>query len=355
MTLYYCMKEVIDCMETLEDGDDRRFQVMVPVSTEPVKCGGHEEDAFILASSPKLLDLRMEESVYLLAQLIDDVPLYGINLELILDQALSERHDNAKVENALNQAFGGQPLPNTVRIEKHEEDDVGGGLRHPVLGHLDRTQLCELYVAFLKFLDRGHEIYNFERTILGRHPERFQERFDGYAVGTAGKVKAGILLAFGTRVDHGAVKSPENYAQTGRKLAVKMNVADPRELVWAWLEADDYQRRRCADIDRVLRLSHLPRVPNWVRTDIFCCIEKEAMKQVFAALLLENHPDTAFLSDAGVLREAMETNARNEVDPLLRTLASRTPHQDPAYAECARRFADEATRRRDEARRAGFG
>lgn len=353
MVLYYCINDVLDTLGKMEQSE-KRFVSLIPVAATPPECGGYEEDAFTLSSSPKLLDLREAEGAYQLAQLVEDVPLYGINLELILDEALFERHKNVRVGHALNQAFGNQPLPNTLRAGDRSDEDLSGGLRHPMLGHLDKLELCQLYITFLQFLDRDTHHYSFERNILGKHVERFLERFDGYATPGGGKVKAGILLAFGARIDHEPGKAVEAHIEAGRKAATRMRIEDPRELLWAWLETENYQIRRCRDLDRVMRLEGLPRTPNWVRTDIFSCIGKEAMKQSFAETLLRRDADLSLLQGAPNLQSAIRANAAGGMDADLKALLAQARSQKAIYGGEARNFAQEALDRNAEAKRAGL-
>lgn len=353
MTLYYCINDVLDSLQKINDSE-KRFLSLIPVASSPPECDGHQEDAFTLSSSPKLLDLREPENAYQLAQLIEEVPLYGINLELALDEALFERHKNVRIENALNQAFGNQPLPNTLRAGDRNEEDVSGGLRHPMLSHLDKIELCELYIRFVRILNRELFNYGFERNILGKHIERFLDRFDGYIAPEGGKVKAGILLAFGMRLDHEPGKSAEVHAEAGRKAAGKMRIEEPHELVWAWLEADHYQMRRCRDLDRVMKLQGLPRTPNWVRTDVFVCYEKEAMKKVFAQALVSKDRELSLLQKAGNLQSAIRKSAEGEIDEWLQALLSQTKTQKAVYAGEALNFAQAAQERSVEAKRSGL-
>jgi len=350
MTLYYCINDVLDSLEKMEESEDR-FHSLIPVADEPPECDGHEEDAFTLSSSPKLLDLLDPENAYQLAQLVEEVPLYGINLELLLDQALFERHKNVRVESALNQAFGNQPLPNTLRAGDRHDEDLSGGLRHPMLSHLDKNEICALYIKFVKLLDRDHYSYGFERNILGKHMERFLERYDGFTAIEGGKIKAGILLAFGQRLDHEPGKSADDHIQTGRKAASKMRIDEPHELIWAWLEAENYQMRRCFAIDRVMKLKGLPRTPNWVRTDVFSCFGKETMKQVFAQGLVKNDAALALLNNAPSLQKAIQASARNEIQEPLKALMDLSRNPKAAYSGAALDFAQGAEKRKTEAKR----
>ena len=131
MTIFYCINEILDALEGAEN--KAGLKALIPVRLEPPECNGHREDAFMLSSFPRLLDLREQGAPGQLAQIMEQVPLYAINLELILDEALSERHLNPHVETALGRAFGSQPLPNTLKAHNAGQD-MSGGLRHPMIG-----------------------------------------------------------------------------------------------------------------------------------------------------------------------------------------------------------------------------
>lgn len=352
MSLYYSINDVLDNLEKSGE-DEPHLQALIPVSVSPPEKFPHSEDLFILASTPKLLDLREGESAYQLARLLEEVPLYNINMELIMDQALTERHRNNRIASALQTAFGNQPLPNTLTSD-NEMDDLSGGLKHPMLGHIDKSELCRIYLAFVNALDRQHDVYGFEKNILGKHPERFLERFDGFVSREGGKVKAQILIAFGVRQDHDPGKPFETHVQNGEKKALKMNIDEPRELLWAWLEADHYQTRRCRDLDRVMRVRGLPKTPNWVRSDIFCCLEKEAMKQVFARSFSHADPGLSMLESCKNLQLAIRINAGNEVDRTLQVLLSQVLSQDGGYSGAAAKFAESAAARAQEAQKSGL-
>ena len=353
MSLYYCINDVLDQTDRLK-GTENRFQTLIDVSPDIPECGGHSEDAFTLASSPKMLDLTQNESAYQLALLLEDVPLYNINMELVLDQALTERHRNSMLDRALQQAFGKQPLPNTLQADQNADDGFSGDLQHPMLEHLDKRELCRIYIDFLNALERDHDNYGFERNILGKHIDEFLKRFDGFITNHGGKVKAQILLAFGSRQDHDPGKPLETHVENGQKTARRMNIDEPREMIWAWLEAENYQIRRCRDLDRIMLVEGLPKIPNWVRTDLFCCLEKEAMKQVFAETLLQADPKLSLLEQAKQLKRAVEINAQGHVDETLQQLLSQTLGQNSGYAGAAAKFVDLADKRAIEAKKSGL-
>lgn len=343
MTVFFCLD---DLLETLvqDPAHNADLDLFIPVSTTPANCKDHREDALTLSSTPKLLDFNDPKSAYQLAALIDEVPLYQVNLELLVDAILTARHDNQMVAQALNIAFDGTPIPNTV-TQTTEDDapdvlphDLIGSLRHPMLGHLDKTTLSKIYLGFMKALPHGHDEFSFERHILGRHIAPFKERYDGYVFIKTGKVRAAILLGFSTRKDFDPRKPLESYVDSGLKKADAMQITEMREMIWAWLEADHYQMRRCHDLDRVLTLKGLPRMPNWIKTDVFNCLEKEAIKQVLAQRIVAQDPSLSILQNTPHIKRAVEANGAGQVDEFLQQMLSQTLTQDTQYSRAADRF-----------------
>lgn len=356
MAIHYCMSDILDQLEKVQTEGRARFQLMIPVSESVPDCGGYTDDAFALSSTPKLLDINDEQSVYDLGMLLDDAPLYHINMQLVLDEALVERHKNAVLDKALEKAFAPEPLPNTLTSGDKHVDDPAGSLRHPMLEHIDTVTLCRLYTGLLRNLPHGQKAYGFERNILGKHRERFMETFDGFMAQGEGKIKAEILVGFGSRRDHDLSRPMESYTDMGGKLARRMNISERHELLWAWLECDHYQMRRCRDIDRLLRLGGLPRIPNWIRTDIYSFMEKEAMKQFFAKAMLDMDATLAFVgNNAPNLRKALEFSATGKIDMLLQQLLQQAQSGGTPYAGAAGAFVEAAAQREREAHRTKLG
>jgi hypothetical protein len=229
--LYYCINDVLDSLEKFDREKKERMNSLIKVSSNQPDCAGYPDDAFILSSSPNLLDIHSENEARKLADLLETIPLYHINMELIIDEALAERHHNAVIDYALNQAFVGQPIPSTLQAQKKKDnDDVSGNLRHPMIGHLDKTELSKLYIKFLSHLRRDLDHYAFEKSILGKHTGRFIEYFDGFVAADYGMVKALILIAFGMRVDHYNDRHNESHIEEGLKKARAMRIEDPLEI-----------------------------------------------------------------------------------------------------------------------------
>lgn len=350
MSVYFCLDDLIETV--LGDPDQPiRMDVFVPVSTIIPVCNGHRDDAIVLSSQPKMLDLNEARGAHQLAGLLDEVPLYQINMELLLDRILTARHHNNLVAKALEQAFEGQTLPNTLKKgDGTMRDALDGSLMHPMIGHLDKATLAKIYINFMRALPHGHDEFSFEKNIIGPHIAPFSELFSGVVSGETGCVRADILIGFGQRVDFDSRRHPENYVENGRAQATLMRIQEKHELLWAWLEADHYQMRRCFDIDRMLPLKGLPRIPNWTRSDIFRCLEKEAMKQIFAARLIVEDPRLSLLPTQNAIRKNIESSAQGQIDEGLQQLLAQTLTSGTAYSGSAARFYSRANERAREAK-----
>lgn len=345
MTVYYSIGAVLDRVETAKIKDC--LGILIDVGTTPSSREHNSEDLFQLSNHPRLINFRDIDAARKMAELLQNVPLYAINLELALDKALSARND-PRIETALRKAFDPQPLPSSLHETKPGTE--GQTLRHPILAELPKIRLCELYISFLKALAPFHSRdYNFESDILGKHNERFLEYFDGFISPQNSKVKASILLAFGIRVDHDPSRPLESYVSAGLKKAAKMHITDPMEMVWAWLEADHHQMRHCHDLDRTLGLNGLPRRPNWVRYDVFSLLEKEAIKQYLAEKIVSSHATPTLLAAFPKIHKAIQANAEGRIDDLLQQLLSQTLNIESHYSGSALRFAQSAEARAKEA------
>lgn len=342
MTIFYRMSDVLDTLTTAE-GAARPLTTLCPAQRTALA------DGFVLDAKPTILDFDTEQGIVQLAALFEDAPLYRINAELTLDTALTSRATNETVRIALTQAFAPEILPSTLHPKDSEASVMEGGLHHPMLEYMDAAALAGLYVRFLRAVGDNNIHYDFERTILGQHVEQFTALFDGIMLGVHGKIKASLLLEHGRRPDHQPAQLLETYVADGQEHATSMAVAAGREALWAWLEADHDQLRRCREIDRLKTLLPILRTPDWVRDDIFALLKQELMKQHFADLLL---PDLALAEAAPSIVRAVLANAQGQVDDCLRQLLAQTLNIDTGYSGAAKRFADLAQARRAEARHA---
>ncbi len=339
MTVYYSIGAVLDRV------DATGLNTLIPVSASASKAGGNLEDIFHLTDHQKLYDVSHQDAVQSLAKLVANVPLYGINLELALDRLLAVRGANPKVEDALRKAYGTETFPSS--LHETRPTSTSPTLRHPILGEMPKARLCEIYIAFLNAVTAGPgQDFGFESDILGKHPDRFLENFEGFVTPQGSKIKASILLVFGTRIDHDPARALESYVASGQKKASRMRITDPMEMVWAWLEADGNQMRHCRDLDRTLKLEGLPRRPNWIRYDVFSLLEKEAIKQYMAEHYARSGKD--MLAKTPSLKKAITANAEGRVDETLQQLLSQTLNMESHYSGAAQRFADAAEQRQRE-------
>lgn len=347
---YYCIDPVLKQAEK-----DPHAAILIPVAREPFACLGHVDDCFVLANPVHIMHLEEPKAITELAQLMHEVPLYHFNMELVLDEALAERHKNKAVHEALTEAFEGMPLPNTLSASGPLDEKMSGNLRHPVIEHMDSATLSRIYINFLRQLKKHKDDFSFQRNILGQHTERFIEQFDGFFEEDQGQIRSNILLAFGMRLDHDPHKPLESYVHSGQMEARKKNISEAHELIWAWMECDDYQMRRSRDLHRIMSLPSLPRLPNWVRLDIFSFLEKEAMKQHFAEKLVVCDPELSILQSVSQLKRSIRMNAAGQIDEFLQQLMAQTMNSGTVYAGAALRFADAASTREKESHKIKLG
>lgn len=349
MSVYFCLDDVFETL-SLRDPDDNNIDDFVPVSTKAPECNGYKQDALILASRPQMLDLTDPDTSYQMATLLEDIPSYRKNLEALMDDALTQRHHNQLIATAISKAFHGQVTPIFTIASGDILDLPKGGLRHAALRLLKSVDLCKAYIKFMVALPHGHDQFSFERFVLRDHAKPYHDQFDGFITESSGKVKAAILLGFGTRADYDPRQPIENYVENGKSKALAMRISEPRELVWAWMESDHYQMRRCHDIERMITLRGLPRMPNWVRTDTLNCLEKESMKHVFAKQLIELDPSLSIIKDSPALQDSILQGTRNQMDDNLESLLSYILNPSKAYGGFAEKFYSEALLRQRESR-----
>ncbi|HEY0901302.1 MAG TPA: hypothetical protein VGD95_04195 [Micavibrio sp.] len=342
---YYCIDPVLRHAETHDHA------TLISVSKTPLSCHGHREDGFVLANPLHMLRLDDPMAAAQLAQLLQDVPLYHFNLQLLLDEALSVSGRNQTVKEALSFAFGSLPLP--APLAGQYEGLFEGQLRHPALQQIDIPTLARIYVDFLMRVRRYQQDFSFQHNILGAKNELFLAQFDGIFEESKGQIRSDILLAFGIRADHDPHKPFDRYIAGGQTTARSMKISEPHELLWAWLECDQYQARRAHDIHRVMGLTGLPRLPNWVRMDIYGLMEREAMKNVFAERYLKNDPTLALLARCPTLQAVLPVSARGQIDDDIHALYNQLTPSPAPYEGQGLRFHQQASIREKEAHNIG--
>lgn len=356
MSLYFCIDAVLDDLEKIEDPRER-FSSMIRVSETPQECGGNPDDGFVLDNVLNVLNLDSADGATKLAQLMEEVPLFHFNVELALDRALEDRDRNPAVAQALVFAFGARRLPGAIgAAQQQAQGDFVAGLRHPALGDMAIPELARLYTAFLSVLDAPAPEYNFEKAVLGKHLARFSGEFTGFVSKGEGLCLAEFALAFARRRDHDPSASSESAVDAGYRKARRMSVVDPLEIIWAWIEADQFQMRRCRDIDRIMKLGRMKKQPRWIKADLSCLLEKEAMKQFFAETLAQkNTPLIRTLQqDAPAIKRALDVSAGKHSDEILQQLITQMLGVDAVYSGTAGKFVQAAEGRQREARACGF-
>lgn len=349
MSVYFYLNEVLDHINTLNN-TELAWTLLSPVYTTPPDCGGYSEDAFVISKRFNILDLNTQKAADSLTDLLETIPLYNINLEMVLDDALTERHNNEALKKALLLAFGDRTLPNTLHNAGDTDlDNLGGSLQHPILDHIDAREKCRIYLEFLNILGVKHTIYNFSDAILGKHQEKFLDIYDGFIHGDLGMVRSDLILQNGVRVDHQDRRPDENYIENGKRIAADMALENPHDIIWAWLEADHYQMRRCRDIHQMMTIQGLPKLPSWIRTDTRVLLEKESIKQYLAEMLVKIDPNLSTLEKTPDIKKGMKYSTNGQVDELLQQLLSQTLNQDTGYSGTAGKFAESAAIREKEA------
>ena len=167
---------------------------LVRVYTDPISSYIHEEDIFRVARSDKLLDFSSAELSSHLSAFSAKVPLYHINVELALDQALVNAEKDAKLMGCLEKAFGSyDTIKSLKKIVAGQENVIEETLNFPGLGYIYPEQICQIYIDFLDAI-QNHEPYldeyGFTKAVLRNYPERFLNSFEGFICPAEGRAKA---------------------------------------------------------------------------------------------------------------------------------------------------------------------
>lgn len=334
--LYFCMNDVLDALSRRSDGD---ADPLVRIYMDPISSYVHEEDIFLIDRSEKLLIFADAANGTNLYSLTKDIPLYHINIELALDQALKDSEQDAKLASYLETAFGSRDTVKSLqKIVVGQELAIADTLQYPGLGYIYPEQLCQIYIQFLQQVQNDEAYiaeYGFMKAVLRNYPERFIGSYDGFVSPAEGRTKASWLFEMGYRQDHShdAQKRMEQYMLEGQSKAQDENLNSPDEYMKAWLNADEYQLRRSRTIDLALKNISIKDSPAWLREDVFKIIEKESMKQHYAKCIMEQDPSSATLEARDNMRLAIENNAKGLADPdieqfMRETLSAGKPKAD---------------------------
>lgn len=300
----------------------------------------------------KILQLDAPEGREALAKLMADVPLYRLSLELLIDRILLAARDDAARSKGVRQAFAPEEPPEAITNAMAERHTFAGTLHFPIIATRSDAQLIDLYLKLFGPATPEHkDSHTHLAAMLGGYPARLAEHYDGMLWRGEGWVRLDRLIYDGERLDHDPEVTFESYVNRGRAAAEALAVDDPESLLAAWAHAERVQRELCRDIDSVLKLPDIRRLPRWVRSDVFRVLEREAMKQVFAEGLVGSFADWPGLRRERILADPIEANAKGEVAPLIQQLLNQTLSADARYSGAGDAFALQAERRWQDAKK----
>jgi hypothetical protein len=300
----------------------------------------------------RILELDRPNGREALAKILTEVPLYRITLELLVDKILKEAHNDPARMKGVKAAFAPEDPPEAIADAMAERYAFAGVLNFPIIASRTDVELIELYLKLYGAAAADHaDIQIHLAAMMGGYPDRMTQHCDGLLWRGQGWVRMDKLIYDAERVDSDPEITFESYVPRGRSAAEGMAVSDPEALLAAWIQAERVQRELCRDIDAILRLPDIRRLPRFVREDVFRILEREAMKQVFAEGIVKAFSDWPELRRARTLTDPIEANARGEVSPLIQQIMNQTLSADARYAGSAEAFALQAERRWSEASR----
>ncbi len=299
----------------------------------------------------RLLTLDTPDGRELLAKLMADTPLYRMTRELLIDRMLMQAQGDAARMKGVRQAFAPEDAPEPIVNDVAMRHMFAGTLNFPIIATRTDAQLVDLYLrlygpAYPEHVDTHAHL----AAMLGGYPAKLTENYDGILWRGTGWVRLDRLIYDGERLDQEPDANFETYVTRGRAAAEALAVEDPEALLAAWVQAERAQRELCRDIDSVLKLPDIRRLPRWVRGDVFRVLEREAMKQVFAEGIVNAFGEWPGLRRARILADPIEANAKGEVAPLIQQLLNQTLSADARYSGAGDAFALQAERRWAEAK-----
>lgn len=352
-TYHYCLIDILRQAKRSPDGPLKSTDHFAEIDINCIACNGFRIDTFAVHNQNTVLDANSSQGIAQFGQLLTQNKLFHINVELAFDELLAARHSNAGIMRALEKVFGGQALPETMgQAASPMSEEMIGQLQHPMLKHINATQLAELYCKSIHELDRNKIEHDLVANIIGQKTGVFLEQYEGIVCGRKGLIKISYLLRNGLRLDHKPNQAKETYIAEGEREASHLNNSDTYELLMAWLECDAYQMRRCFELDMFLKAKPFKVLPAWVELEIFSFLKYEAKKQSIAKLYFLKQDDMQMQSRVPGLFEAMRQNSEGHVDPILQRLLTETiAGSSNAYSGSAKSFFDTAKIRETEAYR----
>jgi hypothetical protein len=327
---------------------------LAPVTTEKPQAPETPPSPWLTLTNAALnvIDLDTPDGREAFAKIITDVPLYRITLELLVDVILRDSQKDAVRMKGVRAAFLPEDPPEPVVDAMAQKYALAGVLQFPIIASRTDLQLLEIYLRLYGPAVPAHtNICTHLIALFGGYPKHFIERCDGFVWRGLGWVRLDQLIYDAERLDHDPDITFESYVSRGRAGAESLAVAEAEPLLAAWVHAERVQRELCRDIDAVLKLTDIRRLPRWVRADVFRILEREAMKQVFAEGITKQYGEWPALRRCTLLAEPIAANAKGEVAPLIQQLLNQTLSADARYAGSAEAFALQAERRYAEAKK----
>lgn len=350
---HFCLIDVLRQAERSPSTPIPQTDNMAYISTNGMACNGFRIDTFTIEQDNSILDANSDLGIRLFADLITQNKLFHINVELAFDELLTARHSNAGIRRSLETVFAGQPLPETTAAKASPmSEDMIGKLHHPMLAHMDVQRLAELYCRTIRELDKNKIEHDLIHSVIGQKTGVFIQQYSGLVCGNSGLIKIAHLLEKGMRVDHDPHKGKEDYIAEGEKEAKQLENSDSFELLLGWMECDNYQMRRCLELDLFLKINPFQVMPTWVELEIFSFLKYEAKKQHIARLFFQQHVDMKMQNKTPQLYDAIRQNADGMVDQNLQTILVNTiSNSSEAYTGSAMEFFKAAKTRESEAYR----
>ena len=349
MILYFKPSDAKPATEPQEAPSSAMF---VPVETQ-APSSEHMPSPWLKADETQvltILDLDTQRGREEFASMIESIPLYRINLELLIDRVLLQAKTSATRLKAVQAAFAPDDVPESVSDTMAEKYAFSGVLHHPAIASRTSLVLLDLYLRLYGPAMPEHAgISDHMDALMNGYHTRMMRICDGFLWRGQGVVRLDKLVYDAQRADHDPSITFESYVARGQEAAKTIGSNDAKSLLAGWLAAERVQEKLCRDIDAVLSLPDIRRLPRWVRSDVFRVLEREAMKQVFAETLIEHFSDLPDIRRSRLIAEPVEANAKGEVSPLLQQLLNQTLAAEAKYSGSALLFATQAKQRRDEA------
>lgn len=351
MKLYFDLNQVLMAHENNREKAPQKDSFCLSNSLVPVsnalQCRVFEtlpkEDIFLVTNNLDILNLNdFDQGAKEFSKLLQEVPLFRMRVEIFFDRLLKKRHTNDTVMRAVESAFEGQPLPQTVPIEAEEKNyDLGGKLHHPMIGHLTSDKIASLYIHAiieLRMLDSETAEQFSIREVLGSHLDRMLDYYDGYLHGSRGYVRMDKLITDAHRLSYDQRMPQDNQVQSAIKQAEETKTLDNKDILSNFAQSDAYQIRRCRQMDRFLSNVQMEIFPEWLGEDIAQLLQHEATKQVFALRYIQSDADASALAKYAAFQADVISCAEKNPNDDLQKLMSHILTRQNTYCDHARKF-----------------